>query len=450
MERIRTMVDPVRYQQIGEQRDIELCEEIFKNARNELYLNMRFLDVSLSSVRYEVRPGIGSIGTNGFSFFYDPDYLFYLYKKGRVQVNRAYLHMVFHCLFCHMDTRGNRERYLWDLSCDIAMEAILDGLYQKCTYQKRSPYRRNIYLWLEKELDVLTAQGVYTILQKSNISKEEREALALEFYVDSHEYWDDKKVNSSLRQNSWSNKREKMQTNMETFSNDEDESHKSLRKQVEIENREKYDYKQFLRKFAVLKEELYVDEDSFDYAFYTYGLSLYGNMPLVEPLEYKEQHKIEDFVIVIDTSMSCSGELVKRFLEETYTILWESESYFRKVNIRIIQCDDQVQADKLVTNKEEMKEYMEQFTIIGQGGTDFRPAFKYVNNLMAKGAFTKLKGLLYFTDGQGIFPLKKPIYDTAFIFIREQYADVSVPPWAIKLILEQGDLEEMSKGGKEE
>ena len=261
--------------------------------------------------------------------------------------------MVFHCLFCHMDTRGNRERYLWDLSCDIAMEAILDGLYQKCTYQKRSPYRRNIYLWLEKELDVLTAQGVYTILQKSNISKEEREALALEFYVDSHEYWDDKKVNSSLRQNSWSNKREKMQTNMETFSNDEDESHKSLRKQVEIENREKYDYKQFLRKFAVLKEELYVDEDSFDYAFYTYGLSLYGNMPLVEPLEYKEQHKIEDFVIVIDTSMSCSGELVKRFLEETYTILWESESYFRKVNIRIIQCDDQVQADKLVTNKEE-------------------------------------------------------------------------------------------------
>lgn len=237
---------------------------------------------------------------------------------------------------------------------------------------------------------------------------------------------------------------------METFSNDEDESHKSLRKQVEIENREKYDYKQFLRKFAVLKEELYVDEDSFDYAFYTYGLSLYGNMPLVEPLEYKEQHKIEDFVIVIDTSMSCSGELVKRFLEETYTILWESESYFRKVNIRIIQCDDQVQADKLVTNKEEMKEYMEQFTIIGQGGTDFRPAFKYVNNLMAKGAFTKLKGLLYFTDGQGIFPLKKPIYDTAFIFIREQYADVSVPPWAIKLILEQGDLEEKSKGGKEE
>ena len=44
-------------------------------------------------------------------------------------------------------------------------------------------------------------------------------------------------------------------------------------------------------------------------------------MPLIEPLESKEVSRIEDFVIVIDTSMSCSGELIQRFLEETYDIL---------------------------------------------------------------------------------------------------------------------------------
>ena len=59
------------------------------------------------------------------------------------------------------------------------------------------------------------------------------------------------------------------------------------------------------------------DPDSFDQAFYTYGLSLYGNMPLIEPLETREVQRIQQFVIVIDTSMSCSGELVQRFLEET-------------------------------------------------------------------------------------------------------------------------------------
>ena len=109
-----------------------------------------------------------------------------------------------------------------------------------------------------------------------------------------------------------------------------------LLEQVKVENRERYDYKKFLRKFAVLKEEMQVDADSFDYVFYTYGLELYGNMPLIEPQETKEMYRVEDFVIVIDTSMSCSGELVKRFLEETYAVLCESESYFRKINIHII------------------------------------------------------------------------------------------------------------------
>ena len=91
-----------------------------------------------------------------------------------------------------------------------------------------------------------------------------------------------------------------------------------------MENRERYDYKAFLRKFAVMKEEMQVDPDSFDYIYYTYGMNHYGNMPLIEPLESREVYRIEDFVIAIDTSMSCSGELVCRFLEETYQVLSES------------------------------------------------------------------------------------------------------------------------------
>ena len=54
-----------------------------------------------------------------------------------------------------------------------------------------------------------------------------------------------------------------------------------------------------------------MDPDSFDYVFYSYGLSLYGNMPLIEPQEVKEVYRIQEFVIVIDVSMSCSGELVR-------------------------------------------------------------------------------------------------------------------------------------------
>ena len=218
--------------------------------------------------------------------------------------------------------------------------------------------------------------------------------------------------------------------------NQEDEESGSLLEQVRVENRERYDYRHFLRKFSVLREEMQVDQDSFDYVFYTYGLELYGNMPLVEPLESKEVSRIQDFVVVIDTSMSCSGELVRRFLEETYDVLCQADSYFCKTNIHIIQCDEQIQEDKRITCREELEAYLEHFTIIGQGGTDFRPAFEHVNQMVKQGEFHKLRGLLYFTDGEGIYPVKRPVYDTAFVFVKDQYTDISVPAWAIKLILE--------------
>jgi len=232
-----------------------------------------------------------------------------------------------------------------------------------------------------------------------------------------------------------------METEMESFGEEEDDSSRQLLEQVKIENRERYDYKRFLRKFAVLKEEAEVDPDSYDSIFYTYGLTLYKNMPLIEPLETREVFKIEDFVIVIDTSMSVSGELVRSFLEQTYEVLGESESYFRKINIHIIQCDEQIRSDATITSREEMEDYMKHFTLSGFGGTDFRPAFEYVNGLLNKGAFKKLRGLLYFTDGKGIYPVKMPPYETAFVFMEDQYQDISVPGWAMKVILTREDLE---------
>lgn len=42
-------------------------------------------------------------------------------------------------------------------------------------------------------------------------------------------------------------------------------------------------------------------------------------MLLIEPLEYKEDKVIKDFVIAIDTSGSCAGELVKKFLNKDLT-----------------------------------------------------------------------------------------------------------------------------------
>lgn len=63
-----------------------------------------------------------------------------------------------------------------------------------------------------------------------------------------------------------------------------------------------------------------------------------------------------------------------------------------------------------------------------------------MEQLIGAKQFTKLRGLIYFTDGYGIYPAKMPSYETAFVFMKEDYQDIDVPPWAHKLILDDEDL----------
>ena len=416
--------------------------QILAAARDELYFSMRFMDVVLSSFEYEMDAAVHPFGTDGRRICFHPQELGGLLRENRILVNRGYLHMVFHCVFRHLQKQGADGRY-WDLSCDIAAEHLIDGCDLRPVRFSRSLLRRETYRKMEAAEKVLNAERIYRRLKEWELSEKELAALEAEFYVDDHRYWEnhmpDKKPDPDLNRK-WKEIDEKMETDLETFSKEASEQSGDLLGELKVENREKHDYREFLRKFAVFREEMGVDPDTFDYGFYSYGLSLYGNMPLIEPQETREVKKITDFVVVIDTSMSCSGELVRRFLEETYSVLAESGSFFRKVNIHIIQCDEKVHADVKITCREELEEYMEHFSLYGEGGTDFRPAFARVDELVRAGEFDDLKGLIYFTDGYGIYPERMPAYRTAFVFLEEDYRDAEVPPWAIRLILREEDL----------
>ena len=163
-------------------------------------------------------------------------------------------------------------------------------------------------------------------------------------------------------------------------------------------------------------------------------------MPLIEPLEYKEVKRIKEFVIAIDTSGSVIGEEVQMFLQKTYNILMQEDSYFSRVNIHIIQCDAEIQEDVVIRNRDEFEGYLKSMKILGLGGTDFRPVFRYVDQLIEEKRFRNLKGLIYFTDGYGTFPEHKPPYTAAFVFVEEGYERPEAPPWAIKLELQHEDI----------
>ncbi len=412
-------------------------------ARDELYFSMRFLDVALSSFVYQMDSSVSPFGTDGAVMYFHPQQLGGLLRENRILVNRGYLHMVFHCIFRHMFKRTDDERY-WDLSCDIAAEHLIDGCDKRPVRWSRSLLRRETYRKLEDGRRVMNAERIFRELKAWELTEKELSRLEEEFRTDDHRYWEnrgpERKKEPELSRK-WQEINEKMETDLETFSKEAAEENGSFLGQLRVENRERQDYREFLRKFSVLREEMGTDPDTFDYGFYSYGLTLYGNMPLIEPLETREVRRIADFVIVIDTSMSCSGTLVRRFLEETYSVLKQNDSYFRRVNVHIIQCDEKVHSDVKITSEKELKKYMDQFELYGEGGTDFRPAFAYVDELLGRGEFDDLKGLIYFTDGYGIYPSRMPPYKTAFVFLEEDYRDADVPAWAIRLVLREDDLE---------
>lgn len=447
MRETEQYISPIWKEQEREEELGKIGREILRDSANELYLSMRFLDTALNALELIPDPAIGGLSTDGSGLYYQPEQIAALYRRNRLFINRAYLHSVLHCLFCHMWTRGVREETLWNLSCDIAVESVIDGLQKPCVHLPKTALRQDLYSRLSRHIKVFNAESVFHGLQKLNLGGEEFGRFEREFCRDDHSLWNPERKpprpnQTRNRKEDWDEKRAKVQLEMETHGDENAEDQKDFMDQLAVENRERWDYRRFLKKFSVLRETVQVDPDAFDYVFYNYGMELYGNMPLLEPLETREIRRVEDFVIVIDTSMSCSGDLVRRFLEETYGVLSQSETYFKKVNIHIIQCDDRVRQDVKIENEEELRSYMDHMELSGLGGTDFRPAFLYVDQLVREQKFDRLKGLLYFNDGKGTYPVKMPSYDTAFVFIRNHFYDADVPPWAMKVMLDEEQLME--------
>ena len=77
--------------------------EILQTARNELYLNLPYLDVALCSLEFQPGGGVTlSLATNGETLYYDGSFLSERYLRSRTAVDRAYLHVLLHCMLRHL------------------------------------------------------------------------------------------------------------------------------------------------------------------------------------------------------------------------------------------------------------------------------------------------------------------------------------------------------------
>ena len=446
------------------------AHDVLMLARSMLIVKLRFLDIALS--RLELIPDDNAtMATDGTGIVYGPKHVIRIFRQENERPARDYLHAVLHCIFSHMYIGNLVDRELWDLACDIAVESIINDLGLHVTGSMREAAQRSETERLRSEVKLLTAEKIYHCFLETGLPEAEIIRLRELFAADDHSGWhragpsgnSSDTVNNAQKndvgrdpdgeddgdapplpvagqEEDWKDIAEKIRDALETFFREQGDAPDSMMQNLKEVTREKYDYSSFLKKFSVLGETVGVNDEEFDYVYYTYGLRLYENMPLIEPLEYKEVKRIREFVIAVDTSGSTSGDLVQKFLQKTYNILKTSESYFSRINIHIIQCDADIQEHVKITSEEEFDRYISSMSIHGLGGTDFRPVFRFVDELVDSGEFTDLRGLIYFTDGFGFFPEHKPKYETAFVFLDNEYKNPDVPPWAIKVILQDEDI----------
>ncbi len=442
----------------------KVAAEIIQMSKNKLLVNMRFMDMALNQFRMSPRPDLTPFSAcDGDVYVYDPVHILKAYMLDENLPIRNFLHSVLHCVFKHFYVNTLVDQTMWDLACDIAVESAINDLELSFLNITKAKEQVQFFDLFKNKGKTVSAEKIYRYFLDEKLSDHLVEKLSLLFKGDDHVLWyltetQKKKMNlyashgeavkplsnMLLLLQGWADIALRMQTELEVFML-QGKGAGLLTQNLREVNRERYDYSEFLKKFAVRAEMMKLNPDEFDYNFYTYGFALYENMPLIEPLEYREVKRIREFVIAIDTSGSTSGSLVQTFVQKTYNILKSTESFFSKINLHIIQCDAEIQEDVKITTQQEFDAYLKQMQLHGLGGTDFRPVFAYVNHLVEKKEFDNLKGLIYFTDGYGSFPQKTPPYDTAFVFVEDEQNpstsnNYEVPSWAMKLVLRKEEL----------
>ncbi|BAK43848.1 VWA-like domain-containing protein [Eggerthella sp. YY7918] len=496
----------------------ELARQALDLAKNELIVNLRFMNAAFARLRPLPVPG-ATLATDSVHLRFDPASLARLYADEPNALTRAYLHMVLHNVFLHLYPGEHVDALRWDAACDLVVERTIAELDLPATRTTRAARQAATLARIDAALPLATAETVYRYLVDQELSDDEVAELRAPFLVDDHEPWhrmlaaegeseaaeargqaeehptdsaapaagpgedgtqmelppeaanakrshasqrgmdpDDifqkeapenaaraigerfaDTINLDRSRDQWKNAALEMGIQLDSYVKLWGVRGANLAMNLRAVTREKQDYREFLRKFARMGEQIRVNDDEFDYVYYCYGLERYGNLPLIEPLEYVEEKRVRDFVIAIDTSASTKDGLVRRFIEKTYGILSDETSFFADMNVLIVQCDATVTDVTRIANLHDLDDYLDRLEIKGLGGTDFRPVFAYVDAAVERGDLTNLGGLIYFTDGQGTYPTRKPDYDTAFVFVDDASAAASapVPTWAMKVVLEE-------------
>ena len=408
--------------------------------------------------------------TDGEYLYYNPAWILSIFSSGKSgyrKLKMFFLHILAHCMLGHIWDRPE-DRTDMDSSYDVAAGLLAGriagdereeetGMFGGGENEKKKKIRRAAAHFTAQTLRDYCAERKYsTILQNMGMKQKK----------DNHDRWERarKKNNKDgrpgtsggngcmdeLLKKQWVEALNSMLSMMPS-----DQAKMLLQglmpgagmENISAAQENRSDYRELLRSYMLLKERRIEDPDMIDTDWYTLGLSMYGNIPIIEFPESSETPVADDIVIAIDTSGSCSGETASRFLRETCNMIRDMGIGRERVNIRILECDASIENEIVIHSEDDLPDFGER-QMHGFGGTSFVPVFQHIDRLLEEKEMNCVRCLLYLSDTYGEFPESAPQYDTVFVVPEEDVSIFSepdrrskqVPEWVKMVVLTEDDL----------
>ena len=353
---------------------------LLTKAKSQLTTKYPYFGMLASRLKHEENSNITSYASNGTRFLYNPEFIDSCTIE---ELSFILTNCVMHHILAHQQRKLKRKGYLWQLATDYAINNLLakNGMKmpQGVNYdiKFKNMYAEEIYDYLKKEL--------------------------IENGIDA---FDDEKTQKHDEQNNKDLTAKFRQV-------------KNIKENLEEKDEEQWEYAAALAKEVSTRKSLMplgferlakkVEPKDIDWKFELYNAinrHMRNNYAFMPP---NKKHLYRGFalpsltsdtlslIVAIDTSGSIQEEILGAFIEEFKGIMQN----FPAVNIELLIADAKVHAHYSFRGAEDLD-----FVLKGGGGTDYRPVFEYID-----ANFPMASMLLYFTDGEGVFPRIPPAYE---------------------------------------
>ncbi|XOB62151.1 DUF2201 family putative metallopeptidase [Campylobacterota bacterium DY0563] len=351
-------------------------------AKSQLTSKHPYFGMLASRLKHEEDEEIRFYASNGKRFKYNPEFISSCSKDDLMFI---LTNCVMHHILSHQQRKLNRKGKLWQLATDFAINSMLkkNGL--------KIPKGANY----NKDFKNMYAEEIYKVLLEQND-------------FEGTNAFDDKTDKSNNTLVDAKEQKDSIFANIDKIQEIEDEK-----------DEEQWEYAATLAKEVAQRKSLMptgferfakkMTAKNIDWRFELYNAinrHMRNNYAFMPPNKKHIYRGIAlpslasdtlSLVVAIDTSGSIREELLGAFIEEFKSIMQN----FPSVAIELLIADAKVHAHYSFQGGEDMD-----FALKGGGGTDYRPVFEFVDANLPMNSM-----LLYFTDGEGIFPKIPPSYE---------------------------------------